>query len=79
MCMLRWKVLRTAVAEGNVGGGTGMVCHEFKGGIGTASRIVAGQSPGAIWCWVRWCRPIMVSRRLLRVDRVPVGRALSGR
>jgi L-aminopeptidase/D-esterase-like protein len=26
------------VAEGNVGGGTGMVCHGFKGGIGTASR-----------------------------------------
>ena len=23
------------VAEGNVGGGTGMICHEFKGGIGT--------------------------------------------
>lgn len=29
------------VAEGNVGGGTGMICHEFKGGIGTASRMVA--------------------------------------
>src|SRR4051795_4015944 len=28
------------VAEGNVGGGTGMVCHEFKGGIGTASRVI---------------------------------------
>ncbi|HUG47126.1 MAG TPA: P1 family peptidase [Candidatus Limnocylindria bacterium] len=28
------------VAEGNVGGGTGMVCHEFKGGIGSASRVV---------------------------------------
>src|SRR5215475_12281764 len=28
------------VAEGNVGGGTGMTCHAFKGGIGTASRIV---------------------------------------
>jgi D-aminopeptidase len=28
------------VAEGNVGGGTGMVCHGWKGGIGTASRIV---------------------------------------
>ncbi|MGB3485347.1 MAG: P1 family peptidase [Mycobacterium sp.] len=28
-----------AVAEGNVGGGTGMICHEFKGGIGTASRV----------------------------------------
>jgi D-aminopeptidase len=29
------------VAEGNVGGGTGMVCHEFKCGIGSASRVVA--------------------------------------
>ena len=29
------------VAEGNVGGGTGMVCHRFKGGIGTSSRRVA--------------------------------------
>lgn len=28
------------VAEGNVGGGTGMVCHAFKGGIGTSSRVV---------------------------------------
>jgi len=30
------------VPEGNVGGGTGMVCHQFKGGIGTASRKVKG-------------------------------------
>ncbi len=30
------------VAEGNVGGGTGMVCHRFKSGIGTASRITDG-------------------------------------
>src|SRR5574341_1251161 len=29
------------VPEGNVGGGTGMICHEFKGGIGTASRVAA--------------------------------------
>jgi len=28
------------VPEGNVGGGTGMICHEFKGGIGTSSRVV---------------------------------------
>ena len=28
------------VEEGNIGGGTGMKCHEFKGGIGTSSRIV---------------------------------------
>jgi D-aminopeptidase len=30
------------VTEGNVGGGTGMICHGFKGGIGTASRVVEG-------------------------------------
>ena len=30
-----------AIEEGSVGGGTGMICYEFKGGIGTASRIVA--------------------------------------
>jgi D-aminopeptidase len=28
------------VPEGNVGGGTGMICHGFKGGIGTASRVI---------------------------------------
>ncbi len=28
------------VQEGNVGGGTGMICHQFKGGIGTSSRII---------------------------------------
>src|SRR5688572_10489542 len=34
-----------ALAEGNVGGGTAMICHEFKGGTGTSSRVVdiAGQ------------------------------------
>jgi D-aminopeptidase len=39
------------LAEGNVGGGTGMICHEFKGGTGTASRIVqtaGGPSPRAM-------------------------------
>lgn len=30
------------VAEGGVGGGTGMMCYEFKGGIGTSSRVVRG-------------------------------------
>jgi L-aminopeptidase/D-esterase-like protein len=28
------------IAEGNIGGGTGMICHKFKGGIGTSSRAV---------------------------------------
>jgi D-aminopeptidase len=34
------------VAEGSVGGGTGMICHGFKGGIGTASRVVAEEEGG---------------------------------
>lgn len=34
------------VAEGNVGGGTGMVCHQFKGGIGTSSRVVDKKDGG---------------------------------
>ncbi len=34
------------VAEGNVGGGTGMICHQFKGGIGTASRRLPDDAGG---------------------------------
>ena len=41
-----WAALAAAssgpVPEGNVGSGTGMICHGFKGGIGTSSRVVAG-------------------------------------
>jgi D-aminopeptidase len=62
------------VAEGNVGGGTGMVCHEFKGGIGTASRAVDEASGG-------WTVGVLVQanygrREWLRVDGVPVGEAI---
>jgi len=35
-----------AVAEGNVGGGTGMICYGFKGGIGTSSRRVPENAGG---------------------------------
>ena len=45
-----WAALEGAVdgpvPEGNVGGGTGMVCHGFKGGIGTSSRVVGGAAGG---------------------------------
>jgi D-aminopeptidase len=34
------KSVTGSVEEGNVGGGTGMMCHQFKGGIGTSSRVV---------------------------------------
>ncbi|NUP76201.1 MAG: P1 family peptidase [Nonomuraea sp.] len=36
------------VAEGSVGGGTGMICHGFKGGIGTASRVTGGYTVGVL-------------------------------
>ncbi len=62
------------VEEGNVGGGTGMTCHEFKGGIGTSSRIAetdTGQYVvGAL------VQANYGTRRLLRVDGVPVGREI---
>lgn len=63
-----------AVEEGNVGGGTGMICHEFKGGIGTASRLVevGGEryTVGAlVQCNYGW-------RHQLRVAGVPVGREI---
>ncbi len=60
-----------AVPEGNVGGGTGMVCHEFKGGIGTASRVVHPDAGGhAVGVLVQANHG---RRRLLRIDGVPVG------
>ena len=62
------------VAEGNVGGGTGMICHEFKGGIGTASRVLPADMGG-------WTLGVLVQanygdRDQLRVDGVPVGESI---
>jgi D-aminopeptidase len=62
------------VDEGGVGGGTGMICHEFKGGIGTASRVIPRDRGG-------WTVGVLVQanygrRSLLRVDGVPVGEAI---
>ena len=60
------------VAEGSVGGGTGMICHEFKGGIGTSSRVVETKSGtftvGAL------VQANHGSREDFRVSGVPVGR-----
>jgi D-aminopeptidase len=63
------------VDEGNVGGGTGMICHEFKGGIGTASRRLPATAGG-------WTVGVLVQanygrRGLLRIDGVPVGEEIS--
>jgi D-aminopeptidase len=62
------------VAEGNVGGGTGMICHEFKGGIGTASRIA--ETAGSRYTVGALVQANYGERELLRVDGVPVGREI---
>jgi D-aminopeptidase len=59
------------VREGNVGGGTGMICHEFKGGIGTASRRV-----GEGWTLGVLVQANYGRRELLRVDGLPVGESI---
>jgi D-aminopeptidase len=58
------------VAEGNVGGGTGMICHGFKGGIGTSSRVVGNHVVGVL------VQANYGRRERLRVDGVPVGEAI---
>jgi len=58
------------VAEGNVGGGTGMVCHEFKCGIGTASRRVDAYTVGVL------VQANYGIRDTLRIAGVPVGQHL---
>ncbi len=62
------------VAEGNVGGGTGMICHEFKGGIGSASRVV--ESTSGRYMLGALVQTNYGDRAQLRVDGVPVGREL---
>jgi D-aminopeptidase len=62
------------VAEGSVGGGTGMSCHEFKGGIGTASRVVPAEAGGfTVGALVQ---ANYGARELLRIDGVPIGEAI---
>jgi len=62
------------VVEGAVGGGTGMICYEYKGGIGTASRMIAtngnSHTVGAL------VQANHGGRALLRIDGVPVGAEL---
>ncbi|MGH7548349.1 MAG: P1 family peptidase, partial [Gemmatimonadales bacterium] len=62
------------VPEGNVGGGTGMICHRFKGGIGTASRRLEPKDG-------RYTVGVLVqcnygARQLLRIAGAPVGKEI---
>lgn len=65
-----------AVAEGNVGGGTGMICYGFKGGIGTSSRKLPVKEGGYTVGVLVQCN--CGSRRQLRIGGLPVGEELSG-
>lgn len=64
------------VEEGNVGGGTGMICNEFKGGIGTASRILDAKYGGYTVGVLVQCN--YGQRDQLRIAGVPVGREMPG-
>jgi len=64
------------VAEGNVGGGTGMICYEFKGGTGTASRVV--NIDGEKFTVGTLVQANHGARPWLSVLGVPVGRHLAG-
>ena len=63
------------VAEGNVGGGTGMICHRFKGGIGTASRKLSAEAGGYTVGVLVQCNYGQRSR--LSVLGAPVGREIA--
>jgi L-aminopeptidase/D-esterase-like protein len=62
------------VEEGNVGGGTGMVCNEFKGGIGTASRALTPKQGGYTVGVLVQCN--YGRRDQLRIAGVPVGKEI---
>jgi L-aminopeptidase/D-esterase-like protein len=63
------------VAEGNVGGGTGMICYEFKGGIGTASRLLPAAAGGYTVGVLVQCN--CGAREQLRIAGVPVGQEIT--
>ena len=73
-----WHALDSAhsgpVEEGNVGGGTGMICNEFKGGIGTSSRLVHTASGDYTLGVLVQCN--YGSREQLRIAGINVGREI---
>jgi len=62
------------VEEGSVGGGTGMICNEFKGGIGTSSRVLDSKYGSYTVGVLVQCN--YGSRSQLRIAGVPVGREI---
>ncbi|EGC41098.1 peptidase family T4 [Histoplasma capsulatum var. duboisii H88] len=70
-----------SVPEGNTGGGTGMCCHGYKGGTGSASRVIEGKEFGV---GVQYTVAALVQanygkKRDLRIGGVPLGRIIEER
>jgi len=64
-----------AISEGNIGGGTGMIAHGFKGGTGTSSRVLTKENGG-------YTVGVLVqanygSRRLMKIAGAPIGREIA--
>ena len=73
-----WKAMDAAeggpVPEGSVGGGTGMICHQFKGGIGTSSRLIeSAQGSFVVGVLVQTNYGV---REEMRIGGLPIGNAL---
>jgi D-aminopeptidase len=66
-----------AVPEGNAGGGTGMICYGFKGGIGTASRRLRDEAGGYTVGALVQCN--CGRKKDLLIAGAPVGRELAGK
>jgi len=68
------------VAEGSVGGGTGMICYEFKGGTGAASRLVpvAGGDPARSYTVGVLVQANCGRRSQLAIAGVPIGKEIPG-
>jgi L-aminopeptidase/D-esterase-like protein len=64
-----------AVEEGGVGGGTGMICHQFKGGIGTSSRLVTIR--GKTYTVGVLVQANYGGRRSFTVAGIPVGKEIT--
>ena len=87
-----WHALDTAhggaIEEGSVGGGTGMICYEFKGGNGTASRVIsvavaAGGDPGSQKASRAYTVGVFLQanfgrRPQLMIAGIPVGKEIPG-
>jgi D-aminopeptidase len=65
-----------SVEEGSVGGGTGMICNGFKGGIGTSSRQLAQKDGGYLVGVLVQCNYSGGTRENLRIAGIPVGREI---